>query len=98
MRGMTTIIITKCDAEMERGDYFQNPKEDSFNVSEESNIEDEEDQEEGDDSFWVKIMKPGQPFKFAEDKMLLSKPICWTTKPKKLSKKLDMPAETIEKT
>jgi hypothetical protein len=57
--------------------------------------EDEEDQE---DLFWVKIMKPNQPFKFAEDKMLYSKPICWTTKAKRLSGMLKIPAKTIEET
>ena len=32
MRGMTTIIITQCDRVMERGDYFQYPKEDPFKI------------------------------------------------------------------
>ena len=82
MRGMTTIIITQCDRVMETGDYFQYPKEDPFKVPEYYNDEDEENLE---DLFWVNIMKPDQPFEFAEDKMLHSKPICWTTKPKKLS-------------
>ena len=41
-------------------------------------------------------MQPYQAFKFAEDKMLHSKPICWSSKPKKLSEKLKMPVETIE--
>jgi hypothetical protein len=44
----------------------------------------------------VKMMKPHQPFKFAEDKRLISKPICWTTKALKLSKKLKIPIEKIE--
>jgi hypothetical protein len=41
-------------------------------------------------------MQPSQPFKFAEEKMLFSKPICWTTKPKTLSRILGFPVETIE--
>ena len=80
---------------MKSGDYFQYPKEDSFKVPEDCSEEDKEDIE---DRFWVKIMKPDQPFEFAEDKMLHSKPICWTTYPKKLSKTLDMPVKTIEET
>jgi hypothetical protein len=42
------------------------------------------------------MMQPHQPFKFAENKKLHSKPICWTIKPKKLSKTLNIPVETIE--
>jgi hypothetical protein len=30
MQGMTTVIITKCDGVMERGDYFQYPNLDPF--------------------------------------------------------------------
>jgi hypothetical protein len=41
-------------------------------------------------------MQPYQAFKFADEKMLLSKPICWTNKPKTLSKKLGIPVEAIE--
>jgi hypothetical protein len=80
---------------MERGDYFQYPKEKPFKVPEDYNDEDEEDRE---DRFWMKLMKPNQPFKFAEDKMLQSKPICWTIKPARLSNKLRMPIKTIEET
>ena len=46
----------------------------------------------------MKIMQPGQPFAFANDKKLYSKPICWTNKPSNLSRKLRMPVETIEET
>ena len=95
MRQMTTIIITQCDFVMKRGDYFQYPKGQSFKVPDHYNDEDEEDRE---DLFWEKIMKPHLPFKFAEDKMLYSKPICWTTKAKKLSNALKIPVKTIEET
>ena len=43
-------------------------------------------------------MKPGQPFMIAEEKKLLSMPICWTKYPKILSKKLKIPVEKIEET
>jgi hypothetical protein len=48
--------------------------------------------------FWVKIMKPYQPFEFAYDKMLHSKPICWTNNPKNLFRKLRIPVKSIEET
>jgi hypothetical protein len=48
--------------------------------------------------FWVKIMKPYQPFEFAKDKMLNSKPICWTNNPNNLSRKLRIAVKTIEET
>jgi hypothetical protein len=41
-------------------------------------------------------MKKDKPFEFSNDKKLSSKPICWTNKPTILSKKLVMPAKTIE--
>jgi hypothetical protein len=44
------------------------------------------------------MMQAGQPFEFAEDKKLTSKPICWTNKPKLLNKSLAMPVTTIEET
>jgi hypothetical protein len=66
---------------MERGDCFQNPKEDPFKVPEYYNDEDEDAKK---DLFWVRIMQPHQPFEFAEDKKLRSKPIYWTIKPAKL--------------
>lgn len=53
---MTTILITQCDTVMERGDYFQYPKENPFKVPKDYDDEDEEDRE---DRFWVKLMKPG---------------------------------------
>ena len=43
-------------------------------------------------------MQPGQPFEFAQDKMLISKPICWTNKPSMLKRKLKIPVKTIEET
>jgi hypothetical protein len=43
-------------------------------------------------------MQPGQPFAFAKDKSLLSKPICWTNKPAILLRKLKIPANTIDET
>ena len=42
MLGMTTIIINKCDIIMERGDYFQCPKEVPFNLPEDYNDVDED--------------------------------------------------------
>jgi hypothetical protein len=80
---------------MERGDYFQYPKKDRFKVPKYYNDEDEDTQK---DLFWVRIMQPHQPFEFAKDKKLRSKPICWTSKPAHLSRRLDMPVETIEET
>jgi hypothetical protein len=94
MRGMTTIIITQCDTVMESGDYFQYPKNDPFKVPEFYNGVDDEDSQ--NELFWVKIMQPDYPFKFAEDKMLHSKPICWTNKPAILNKKTQMSIQTIE--
>jgi hypothetical protein len=67
MREMTTVIITKCDSMMERGDYFQYPCTDSFILPEEYKKLDEDDRKE---RFWVKIMKKEQPFEFAENKNL----------------------------
>jgi predicted GTPase len=64
MRGMTTIIISQCDTAMESGDYNQYPKGALFNEPEDYNEEDEITRK---DRFWVKIMQPYQPFKFAEE-------------------------------
>ena len=80
---------------MESGDYFQYPNYYPFKVPESYNDVDENTRKE---LFWVKMMQPDQPFKFADDKMLHSKPICWTNKPKQLSNSLDMPVKTIEET
>jgi hypothetical protein len=44
------------------------------------------------------MMQAGQPFEFAENKKLTSKPICWTNKPKLLNKSLAIPVEAIEAT
>jgi hypothetical protein len=96
MRGMTTVIITKCDGMMQRGDYFQNPNRDPFTLPDE--YEDEPDEEIREGLFWVKLMKKDQPFEFSNDKKLTSKPICWTNRPKALSKRLAMPVTTIEET
>jgi len=96
MRGITTVIISKCDSVMERGDYFQYPNIDPFTLPEE--YEDELDKVIREELFWVKIMKKDQPFEFSEDKKLSSKPICWTNKPTILSKRLAIPVKTIEKT
>ena len=43
-------------------------------------------------------MKKDQPFKFAENKKLTSKPICWTNMPARLSKRLGEKASAIEET
>jgi hypothetical protein len=43
-------------------------------------------------------MKKDQPFEFAENRKLTSKPICWTNKPLLLSKKLGEKVITIEET
>ena len=42
MVGMTTIIINKCDKEMETGDFIQYPKEVPFNLPEDYNDVDED--------------------------------------------------------
>jgi hypothetical protein len=81
---------------MEFGDYFQYPKENPFKVPEHYNEEDNEDITK--EFFWMKIMQPHQPFYFAKDKMLFSKPICWTNKPANLCRRLRMPVKTIEET
>jgi hypothetical protein len=60
MRGMTSVIITKCDGVMESGDYFQYPNIDPFNLPEGYYDEPDKDIREG--LFWVKIMKKDQPF------------------------------------
>jgi hypothetical protein len=80
---------------MEIGDYIQYPKEVPFKVPEFYNEVDEEIRNE---LFWEKMMKPYQPFEFAKDKILNSKPICWTNKPANLFRKLNMPIKTIEET
>jgi flagellar biosynthesis GTPase FlhF len=54
MQGMTTVIITKCDEKMKKGDYFQYPNANQFILPEKYNQLDEDDREE---RFWVKIMK-----------------------------------------
>jgi hypothetical protein len=95
MRGMTTIIITQCDAVMENGDYFQYPKKDPFEVPEDYKDFDDECRNE---LFWVKIMKPDLPFDFAKNKKLHIKPICWTNKPANLFRKTKMAVKTIEET
>lgn len=43
-------------------------------------------------------MQSDQPFEFAKDKMLHSKPICWTNYPANLSRKLKIPVKIIEDT
>jgi hypothetical protein len=43
-------------------------------------------------------MQQDQPFMFAKDKMLHTKPICWSNEPENLSRRLEMPVETIEET
>ena len=43
-------------------------------------------------------MKPDLPFDVAKDQMLYTKPICWTNEPDNLSRRLQMPVETIEET
>ena len=65
IRGMTTIIITKCDSVMSIGDYDQYPKEEPFKVPKFYNDFDPETQKE---LFWVKMMQPNQPFQFSKDK------------------------------
>ena len=85
MRGMTTIIITHCDLNMEKGDYFQYPKDNPFKVPEHYNKFKENIRKR---QFWVRIMQPDQPFEFAKEKMLHTKPICWTNEPDNLSRRL----------
>jgi hypothetical protein len=68
---------------MQSGDYFQYPNEYPFKVPEAYNDPCLDD-EMRNELFWVKMMQPYQPFKFAEEKMLHSKPICWTNKPANL--------------
>ena len=55
MRGMTTVIITKCDSKMERGDYFQFPNKDKFKLP--KGYEEELDKDIREELFWIKIMK-----------------------------------------
>jgi hypothetical protein len=43
-------------------------------------------------------MKPDLPFDVAKDQMLYTKLICWTNEPDNLSRRLQMPFETIEET
>ena len=69
MRGVTTVIITRCDTALERGDYFQYPKVNPFKLPEEYDKVEEDILKE---LFWVKIMQPDQPFEFAKHKMLHS--------------------------
>jgi hypothetical protein len=80
---------------MERGDYFQYPESDAFKVPEFYAELQEIIQK---NLFWVKIMQAGQPFEFAKNKMLYTKPICWTNEPENLSWRLDMPVEKINET
>jgi len=35
---------------------------------------------------------------FAKDKMLHTKPMCWSNEPENLSRRLEMPVEIIEET
>jgi hypothetical protein len=56
IREMTTIIITQCDAVMEKGDYYQLPKKGPFKVPEHYNKLKENIRK---NFFWVKIMQPG---------------------------------------
>jgi len=95
MLSITTIIITQCDIVMKKGDYFQYPIDLPFKVPEHYNDEDEDDRK---DLFWVKLMQPQQPFKFAEHYKLLRNPICWTIRPLRLSKVLEVPVDIIENT
>ena len=49
---------------MQSGDYIQYPQGVSFDVPKTYYDNDEDTR---NDLFWEKIMKPGQPFKFAEE-------------------------------
>lgn len=93
MPGITTVIITKCDSMMKLDDYFQYPNIDPFTFPESYTCLDEDEREE---RFWCKMMKAGQPFEFSEVNKLSSKPICWTNKPKLLSKSPAITDTTIE--
>jgi hypothetical protein len=93
MAGITTVIINKCDSLMKLDDYFQYPNIDPFPFPESYNGLDEDEREE---RFWGKMMKAGQPFEFAKDKKLTSMPICWTNKPKLLSKSPAITDKDIE--
>ena len=64
MRGMTTVIVTKCDSVMQTGDYFQRP--DPF-ILPQCYDDDELDNDTKEELFWVKMMKKDQPFEFAEN-------------------------------
>ena len=96
IRGMTTVIITKCDSVMSDGDYFQYPLKEPFKVPECYN--DELDLDTLNELFWMIMMQPGHPFEFAKDKNLHSKPICWTNVPKNCSRRLNIPVDYIELT
>jgi hypothetical protein len=78
---------------MKIGDYPQYPTVDQFTVPEYYNKEDEVFRK---NLFWVKMMKPHQPFKFAEVKRLHSNPICWTNEPTILSNIMNTTVEAIE--
>lgn len=94
MRGLTTILITHCDEMMRPGDYFQYPKKGPFKEPE--SYEKLSDKARNN-RFWVKIMRPDLPFKFSENKMLHSKPICWTNDPDLLPDNMGIKVEEIEK-
>lgn len=74
---------------MRPGDYFQYPEKEPFK---EPGTYKEATRK---NRFWVQIMRPDLPFKFAENKKLLSKPICWTNDPVNLSDVLDISVEEI---
>ena len=95
MNEMATVIINKCDISMKIGDYFQYPKIDLFIYPEGYGKLAKDTRNE---QFWVSMMRTNQPFDFAENKNLTSKPICWTNVPAKLSKCLAISRETIEET
>jgi hypothetical protein len=79
---------------MRPGDYFQYPKEGPFKEPESYKKLKEISR---NDRFWVKIMRPNLPFKFSENKMLHSNPICWTNKPESLSDNMGIEDDEIEK-
>jgi hypothetical protein len=80
---------------MVKGDFLQYPIKGPFKEPEHYKEKKENIRK---NLFWVRMMQPGQPFEFAKDKMLYSKPICWTNFPEMLSWRFDKPVETIEET
>jgi hypothetical protein len=72
---------------MKSGDHLQYPNVGQFTVPEYYNKHDERYRK---NLFWEKMMKPHQPFKFAEVKRLPSNPICWTNESAILSDIMDI--------